>query len=705
MKILSSYLKNELDNAKSSERIENIIFEIIFRHVNDMLFIMKVEGDNQFRYLFANAVALEKAAIQEESIGKMIHEVLSPEKSQELIHYYNKSLTSKYAISFKDSGISADGRTYFGESILTPVDDEDGKVKYVVSVTRDITKTVQENKYLLESQERYRSIIDHNMDSIFSLDHKGKILSSNYSAFLTTGYTEKELIKQQIFHYFPESDRKCFKRLFNKSIKGEALESQDLHFTLKKGSFIHVHIRTVPIIISSEIKGIYVIMKNISPQIDNMETIHYMAHHDQLTGLLNRAALLRDLNQVISEDKNRVVELALYNIDLDRFKLLNDSLGHKNGDLLLKDVAMRLSRITGFEYKLYRQGGDEFTVLLHHINKQDAEQFAGVLFNQFKVPFNLGSQDYFISPSIGISMYPNDGLDSETLIQKADAALHKVKERGKAHFQFYSKEILLHQPNIVVMESYLRRSIEKNELSLYYQPQINLQTGRIESLEALLRWHNPTLGYVSPAEFIPLAEDTALIVPIGEWVFEEVCRQIVQWDAKGLQKIKVAVNLSPKQFLQPELADKINALIHKYGIPPCRLEIEITEGAMQNTTESLAIVRKLKDIGLSISVDDFGTGYSSLSYLKQFPLDTLKIDQSFVREILSDKKDAAITTTIIHLAQSLGLEVIAEGVELEEQAGFLKAANCQKVQGFLYSKPLPPWEIEQAFLYKEKSLV
>ncbi|WP_409291999.1 putative bifunctional diguanylate cyclase/phosphodiesterase [Peribacillus sp. SCS-37] len=699
MDSFNNYL-NKL-HTNGSGNMDTILLEIMFRHVKDMLFIMKVEGAGQFRYLFANEVALERAGLNDGSIGRLIQDVVSFEKSHELIRHYNQVLETGEAVYFKDSGISSSGRRFFGESILTPVGEAAGPVQYIVSVTRDITEAVLENEKLIESQDRFRSLIDHNMDSIFTLDETGNILNVNPAAYKITGFSGMELNMKKFASFLSEEDQESFKALFSGSMKGAAMESIDLCFIEKGGSGISVHIRTVPIIIAGQVKGLYIILRNITAQKDNLETIKYMAYHDQLTGLMNRTALIRDINEAIAEASAPAKQIAIYNIDLDRFKYLNDSLGHNIGDALLKEVGRRLLTIRDFDYKLYRQGGDEFTVLLSHSSKEEAEQFAVVLFNQFGLPFTLRGQDYFISPSIGISMYPLDGIDSETLLRKADGALHRVKERGKAHFQFFSKDILLHQPNIVVMESNLRRAIEKKELSLYYQPQINLATNQIESLEALLRWHNPTLGYVSPAEFIPLAEDTALIVPIGEWVLEEVCRQIVEWDSKGLPEIKVAVNLSPKQFLQPQLAERLNEVIKKYEVSPARLEIEITEGAIQNTVESLEIVTKLKEIGLSISVDDFGTGYSSLSYLKQFPLDTLKIDQSFVREILYDRKDAAIITTIIHLGQSLGLEVIAEGVEVPEQAGFLREANCQKGQGYLFSKPMPPVEIEKALLTKK----
>ncbi|WP_026692211.1 sensor domain-containing protein [Peribacillus kribbensis] len=696
MNNLNARLKKEIGNFSNRETIEKIIFDIVFKHVKDMLFIMKAEGKGQFRYLFANKVGIEKASLDAGCAGMLIQEVLPPEKADEIIYYYNQVIETGSIVSFKDNAAAMDGSTFFGESILTPVRDDSGEIQIIVSVTRDITETVHEKHALIESQERFRSIIDHNMDSIFSLDLKGSILSTNNSAYSTTGYTEKELQDSEIFLYWKDSDRQNFNNLFEQSIKGKALESSELAFTHKSGEKIQVHLRTIPIIISETVKGIYLIMRNISSQLHNIETIKYMAFHDQLTGLLNRPALIRDLDEMIAAERLQAKkEIAILSIDLDRFKLLNDSLGHNMGDILLRDFANRIAGIPGYDYRVYRQGGDEFTILIKNVNKAETEEFAGILFKLLKFPFVLNRQDYYISSSIGISMYPGDGFDSESLIRKADGALRQVKERGKSHYQFYSKEILLHQPNIVVMESNLRRAIDKRELTLYYQPQVNLLTNEIESLEALLRWHNPTLGYVSPAEFIPLAEDTALIVPIGEWVFEEVCRQMVEWDEKGLNELKVAINLSPKQFLQPQLVDKIKVTIEKYRIRPSRLEVEITEGAIQDISESLTIVKRLKEIGLSISVDDFGTGYSSLSYLKQFPLDTLKIDQSFVKEILSDQKDAAITTTIIHLAQSLGLEVIAEGVELPEQAGFLKDANCQKVQGFLYSRPLPPAEVEK----------
>lgn len=430
------------------------------------------------------------------------------------------------------------------------------------------------------------------------------------------------------------------------------------------------------------------------------ELIHFMLHHDLLTGLYNRKALFNNMDLEIEKAKFGDYEIAILYIDLDRFKLFNDSMGYFMGDMLLRSVGERLLSIENSDYSVYRISGDNYVIILPRINQDIAVLFATKVYASFYEPFEINGQDYFVTPSIGISIYPFDGFDSETLIRKADGALYQVKASGRGHFQFYSNALHEHLPSVFMMEAKLRRALERNELSIYFQPQIDLTTGEITSFEALLRWHNSVLGFVSPAEFIPLAEDTGLIIPIGEWVIEEVCRVIQLWNEKGYEPVKIAVNLSPKQFLQPSLQDVIHSLLNKYNINPAMLEIEITEGAMQDTSETLKMLNKLKWLGVSISVDDFGTGYSSLSYLKQFPLDTLKIDRSFVREVLSDRKDAAIITTIIYLAHSLGLEVIAEGVETEEQADFLRSVKCEKAQGFYYSKPLPISEIEERYFMK-----
>jgi EAL domain-containing protein (putative c-di-GMP-specific phosphodiesterase class I) len=287
------------------------------------------------------------------------------------------------------------------------------------------------------------------------------------------------------------------------------------------------------------------------------------------------------------------------------------------------------------------------------------------------------------------------------LIKNADEALYRVKERGKAHYQFYRSEMNSVLTNVVTLETHLRKAIEKGELSLYYQPQIDLSSGEATSFEALLRWNDREFGFISPDVFIPLAEDTGMIVPIGYWVIENACQQIHTWDTLGYAAKRVAVNISPKQFLHPNLVPFIQSMIQKYGIKASSIGIEITEGAMHDTKETIPLLHKLKELGISISVDDFGTGYSSLNYLKQFPIDCLKIDQSFIRDILEDEKDAAITTTIIHLGKSLGFEVIAEGVENKQQVEFLEKAECHKIQGYYFSKPLPVDELEKQFLQKQ----
>jgi diguanylate cyclase (GGDEF)-like protein/PAS domain S-box-containing protein len=691
-------LKKELQQTENSQSIEKIIFDIIFKHVKDLLFIIKVEEGPRFRYLFANETALEKAGLCENFMGKLLEEVLPVNVSTEIYRQYSRLFGNEEVIQYQDEIVKPDGTKLYGESILNALKDEDGVIRYIVSVTRDITEAVNEKKKIIESEQRYRSVIDHNLDAIFSINEKGSILSANPASYEITGYSQKQLTGRSIFHLLDDEDIAHFQKMIQTTLGGYANEFQHCHFVHKKGKMLMVQLKTIPIVINGEINGVYVIMRDVTEQTKNMEKISYMAFHDGLTGLLNRTALVKDIKSEINISEKNGLQFSLLSIDLDRFKYLNDTMGHDAGDIMLKEVGERLRSINGYDYRVYRQGGDEYNILIKNTDVNRVEEFTREIFKVFNAPFKLMLLDYFITPSIGISMYPHDGNDSEILIRRADVALYQVKEHGKAHHQFYSKEMNVHFPGMVIMESKLRRAVENEELVLYYQPQVDLSTNRITSLEALIRWNSPTLGFVSPADFIPLAEETGLIIPIGEWVIEEVCKQIDCWRQKGLQDIKVGINLSPKQFLQPTICGAISQILNKYNIDPSFIEIEITEGAMQDTAKAIKILKQMKQIGLSISVDDFGTGYSSLNYLKQFPLDTLKIDQSFVREILSDEKNAAITTTIIHLAQSLNLEVIAEGVESIEQADYLKAKNCQKAQGFLYSKPLSGADVEVQFL-------
>ncbi|MFP7295951.1 EAL domain-containing protein [Neobacillus niacini] len=681
-----------------NRKIQKIIFDIIFQHLQDMVYVMKVEEGPTFRYLFVNESGLSKANLSIDVIGKTMSEVLPYEFGVNLHNNYQKLLEKKEIIFFDDVFYFEDGRKIYGETILTPIFNEEKRISYVVAVTRDITAWIIEKNKIIESEQRFRSIVDNNLDAIFMLSLKGKILEANPAAIKMTGYKEHQLINKSIYEFINDRDLVEFKSQLVKTSTGHSLESLDCKIIHNNGQLLIVHIKTVPIVIHGEISGIYVMCKDVSEQTKNIETIKFMAFHDQLTGLLNRRALLEQLNNLINSSKTTKKEFALISIDLDRFKFLNDTLGQLAGDEILKRVSERLAQFQNENCFVYRQGGDEFNILLVNINRELTVKFVKKVFAQFVHSFYYNSQEYYISPSIGISMYPNDGKDAEMLIKNADEAMFRVKEKGKAHYQFYRSDMNSVFTNIVTLETHLRKAIDRNELHLVFQPQIDLSTGHSASFEALLRWNNIEAGSISPNVFIPLAEDTGLIIPIGNWVIERTCEQIQQWNQQGYNNIRVAINISAIQFQQHNLVDFIRSMVKKYNIHASSLEIEITEGVMQDTNETIPILKKLKQLGLTISVDDFGTGYSSLNYLKYLPIDVLKIDRTFIRDILVDKRAAAITSTIIHLGNSLGLEVIAEGVENSSQAEFLKNANCHKIQGYFYSKPIPAKELEEKFL-------
>ncbi|EJL92827.1 PAS domain S-box/diguanylate cyclase (GGDEF) domain-containing protein [Herbaspirillum sp. CF444] len=422
----------------------------------------------------------------------------------------------------------------------------------------------------------------------------------------------------------------------------------------------------------------------------------FLADHDSLTGLLNRNSLMRIFAQQIEAAQISGDTLALFFIDLDRFKTVNDTLGHHAGDQLLVAAAERLREQLRPDDVLARFGGDEFVVILGGSPPQEMiAAIAQRLINSILRPFTVNGHEMFISASIGSAAYPEHGEDAIAILKNADIAMYHAKERGKNAFQLFNKEMSNHALEQMLLENSLRHAIERKEFELYYQPQFSALDGAICGAEALIRWRHPTRGLVAPGMFITLAEQTGLIVPLGAWVLREACRQGKAWLDRGYQFGRIAVNLSPRQFSSDDLLSTIDNALAQSGLPSAMLELEITEGAiMQNPQEAVVLLKRMRELGVTISVDDFGTGYSSLASLKQYPLDTLKIDRSFVKGIPGDADDIAITEAIIAIAHKLHLQVVAEGVESQEQHDFLRAAGCDIVQGYLHSQPLSAGEIE-----------
>jgi len=443
---------------------------------------------------------------------------------------------------------------------------------------------------------------------------------------------------------------------------------------------------------------------DLSEQKATEEKIRHVAHHDALTGLPNRLHLQISLEQVIAAAKREDQEVAVMFIDLDRFKVINDTLGHNIGDGLLVEVAHRLSDCVRESDLLARLGGDEFVVALAGDDAVNAAaQVAEKIISSLSPSCRIEGHVLHSTPSIGISLYPHDGDSIESLMKTADTAMYHAKSKGRNNFQFFSPEMNQSSVARLQLESSLHRALELGEFAVHYQPQADLASGRLVGAEALIRWHHPERGMVSPLQFIPLAEENGMILPIGTWVLREVCRQIKVWRELGLTGLRFAVNLSPRQFHDENLLGNIIGILREFDVPASALELEITEGSvMENPDAAVTLLNHLNQHGLSIAIDDFGTGYSSLGYLKRFPVSKLKIDRSFVMDIPGDPDDSAIAIAVIQLARTLGLKTVAEGVETAEQRQFLSDQGCDMLQGYWYSKPLDAASFEAFALQAEK---
>ncbi len=422
------------------------------------------------------------------------------------------------------------------------------------------------------------------------------------------------------------------------------------------------------------------------------ETILHMAYYDALTDLPNRILFSDRLAMELAHAHREQKKLAILLLNLDRFRVINDSLGHTYGDHLLQSVAFRLRNCVREGDTVARLGGDEFLLLITGITRpEDAAKVVQKILEALKPSFHFEGHELHITASVGVALYPDDGEDVQTLLKSANTALHRAKEQGRDTYQLHTATMNAKALDRLLLEHGLRRALERDELVVYYQPQVNLRTKQIVGMEALVRWQHPDQGIILPARFIPLAEETGLIIPIGEKVLRAACAQNKAWQDAGFPPLRVSVNLSARHFKQKNLVETIAQALKETGLDPKYLDLELTEGTiMENAEETIKTLRALKDMGVHLSIDDFGTGYSSLNYLRRFPIDTLKIDQSFVRDISTNPDDVAIATAIIAMAHSLKLKVTAEGVETEEQLPFLYSQQCDEVQGFYFSKPLPP---------------
>lgn len=557
----------------------------------------------------------------------------------------------------------------------------------------------------VKSENKFRSVIESASDAIILADGRGTIISWNRAAERIFGYSEQEALGSTlqliIAKRYREAHQIGIERYLatrEPHILGRTVELQGLN---KDGTEFPIEMSLAAwdeggaIFFSS-------IIRDITERKQIEEKMNRMVYRDPLTGLPNRHLLNDRLALALDQAEANMQTIGIMFLDLDRFKVINDTLGHAVGDLLLIEVAKRIQSAIAKADTLSRQGGDEFVVLLPNTNDSEITHKAKSILATFTRSFVLGDHEMFVTPSIGISLYPTDGRDIETLIKNADTAMYRVKEQGKNSIQFYTPDMNEAVSKKMQLEIGLRKGMERNEFRVFYQPQVEVSTGRMIGVEALVRWHHPEWGHIPPVEFIPLAEETGLIIPLGEWVLREACRQMKAWQNEGYPPLRVAVNISSRQFHQTNLVEMIRLILAETGLEPAYLELELTESIIQDSKYAIATMHELKTMGIHMSIDDFGTGYSSLSYLKQFPIDSLKIDKSFTMNIFEDTKDAALVHTIIGMAHDLELKVIAEGVETQEQLQFLQRYACNEAQGFYFSSPVSGEELSKLLEKKDK---
>ncbi|MDJ0807598.1 MAG: EAL domain-containing protein [Gammaproteobacteria bacterium] len=587
-----------------------------------------------------------------------------------------------------------DGSIYFEEKTITPLTDAIGEITHYVSTGKDVTEHIRKEKEL----RTLSMAVEQSVNAIIVTDLRGQIEYVNHHFCVISGYDRGEVIgKTPNIIKSDQHPDEFFKQMWETLLAGQIWQDEICN-RKKSGELYWEAVSITPVHDEAGCITHFVsVQEDISERREAANKLNLLAYYDSLTNLPNREMLRHQLDQALKVAKRKQENVAVLYTDLDRFKTINDSLGHEEGDKLLCQVGRRFRNILRDEDTVARVGGDEFVMIVPEVNRPaSAGRVAAKLLSCLQEPFILGERMHFITASIGIALYPRDHIVAAELLKNADVAMYQAKAKGSGGYQFYSQEMGEQVFERMQLEQSLRIGLSQDEFQNFYQPQFSLTTGELVGCEALMRWRHPVDGLISPAKFIPIAEDTGEIIQLGELALHQACSQMLIWQENGLKVPQVSVNLSPLQLSMPNLPTWIGQLLNEYDLAPNKLVLELTESAMmQNPEQSKRILDQLKSIGVRLALDDFGTGYSSLSYLRRFPFDCLKIDLSFVKDLTHDDRADAVAMAIISMAHDLGMTVVAEGVETQAQRRFLSNARCDGIQGFLTGKPAPAEQTEE----------